>query len=395
MKKLLISLLLVLCILPLSAKPKHKQDKDGFVFTTVKENPITSVKNQNRSGTCWCFSGLSFFEAELLREGKGTYDLSEMFVVRNTYMERAENYVRLHGYSSFLAGGSFFDVLDCMKKHGIMTEEAYKGIMYNDTLFNFNEIDAVTQGYMDALVHSNLKKITTVWDEGLNGIYDAYFGEVPANFDYKGVNYTPQTFEKSLGLNLEDYVSITSFTHHPFYTKFPIMVPDNWRLADSYNVPVDEMMEIMDYCIMNGYTFAWGADVSEVGFTRNGIAVMPDAEMPADLTGSDMANWLKMSSKDKQKELTSKPLPEIKVTQETRQLGYDNWETGDDHGMLIFGIAKDQNGKKYYMMKNSWGTTSKYKGIWYVSETFMKAKTMNFMLNKNAIPAAIRTKLGL
>lgn len=397
MKRLILGMLALACVLPMTAQDAAKDEKEneGFVFTTVKENPITSVKNQNRSGTCWCFSGLGFFESELLREGKGEYDLAEMFIVHHTMTDRAENYMRLHGYSSFLAGGSFFDVLQGIRDYGIVPQSAYPGIMYGDTLPVHNELDATAQAYVEALATSHSKKLTPVWKKGLSAIYDTYLGELPTTFEYEGKEYTPESFRDHLGLNLDDYISITSFTHHPFYTTFPILVPDNWRLSDSYNVPMNEMMEIMEQAIMEGYTFAWGADVSETGFTRNGIAVMPDAAHGAELTGSDMAKWLGMDKKDRQKELTEKPLPEIKVTQEMRQQAYDNWETQDDHGMLIYGIAKDQNGKKYFMMKNSWGTTSQYKGIWYVSEAFMQYKTMNILINKKAVPRKIAKKMHI
>lgn len=233
-------------------------------------------------------------------------------------------------------------------------------------------------------------------ENGIQSIYDTYLGVCPKEFTYKGKTYTPRTFaDEALGLNMDDYVSLTSYTHHPFYTQFNIEVQDNWRNALSYNLPIDELMAVMENAINNGYTFAWGADVSEQGFTRDGVAVCPDAEKGAELTGSDMAHWLGLSQSDKRKELTSKPLPEITVTQEMRQEAFDNWETTDDHGMVIYGIAKDQNGKEYYMVKNSWGTEGKYKGVWYASKAFVAYKTMNILVNKHAIPADIAKKLGL
>ncbi len=370
--------------------------EEGFVFTTVQSNPITSVKNQNRSSTCWSFSALGFVEAELLRVGKGEHDLSEMFVVHHTMVDRATNYVRLHSESSFSPGGSFYDVLYCMKHYGLVPQEAMPGIMYGDTLPNHSELDAVAGAYVNAIAKGRFKKLSPVWKQGLSAIYDTYLGECPETFTYNGKAYTPQSFAAELGLNPDDYVSITSYTHNPFYSQFAIEVPDNWRNGLSYNVPMDEMMAILDYAVAEGYTIAWGADVSEDGFTRKGIGVMPDAEKGADLTGSDMAHWLGLSAQEKRGELTKKPLPEIEVTQEMRQEAYDNWETTDDHGMMIFGIAKDQNGKEYYMVKNSWGTTkSTYKGIWYVSKAFAAYKTMNFVVHKNAIPKDIRKKLGI
>ncbi len=364
---------------------------EGFVFTTVKANPITSVKNQNRSSTCWSFSSLALFESELLRLGKGEYDLSEMFVVHHTMLDRAERFVRLHGEGSFSPGGSFYDVLYCLKNYGIVPQEAMNGIMYGDTLPVHNELDAVVEGYVRGLL--KLKKLTPIWQKGLSAVYSTYLGECPETFDYKGKNYTPKSFVEMLGLPLDDYVSITSFTHYPFYSQFVIEVPDNWRLSQSYNVPIEELIAIMDNAIEQGYTLAWGADVSETGFTRNGIGVMPDADRGAEITGSDMARWTGLSKDEKRKELTQKPLPEIEVTQAMRQTAYDNWETTDDHGMLIYGIATDQNGKEYYMVKNSWGTDNKYKGTWYVSKAFAAYKTMNILINRNAIPKSISKKL--
>lgn len=376
------------------AKDKTKQEQ-GFVFTTVKANPITSVKNQNRSSTCWSFSTIGFLESELLRMGKGEYDLSEMFVVHHTMIDRAQNYVRYHGDSSFAPGGSAYDVIYCLKNYGMVPQEAMPGIMYGDTLPVHNELDAVAGAYTDAIAKGRLTKLTPVWKKGLSAIYDTYLGQCPEKFSYKGKEYTPQTFAASLGLNPDDYVSLTSFTHHPFYTEANIEVPDNWRNETSWNLPLDEFMAVIENAVNNGYTVAWGSDVSEQGFTRDGIAVMPDAARGAELTGSDMARWTGMKEEDKRKELTSKPLPEINVTQELRQEGFDNWQTGDDHGMLIYGIAKDQNGKPYFMVKNSWGTNNKYKGTWYASNAFVAYKTINILVHKDAIPAEIAKKIGI
>lgn len=376
------------------AKDKTKQEQ-GFVFTTVKANPITTVKNQNRSSTCWSFSTIGFLESELLRMGKGEYDLSEMFVVHHTMIDRAQNYVRYHGDSSFAPGGSAYDVVYCLKNYGMVPQEAMPGIMYGDTLPVHNELDAVAGAYTDAIAKGRLTKLTPVWKKGLSAIYDTYLGQCPEKFSYKGKEYTPQTFAASLGLNPDDYVSLTSFTHHPFYTEANIEVPDNWRNETSWNLPLDEFMAVIENAVNNGYTVAWGSDVSEQGFTRDGIAVMPDAGRGAELTGSDMARWTGMKEEDKRKELTSKPLPEINVTQELRQEGFDNWQTGDDHGMLIYGIAKDQNGKPYFMVKNSWGTNSKYKGTWYASNAFVAYKTINILVHKDAIPADIAKKIGI
>ena len=398
MNKLIALAALGLCFssVNVNAQDNTKEKEEGFVFTTVKENPITSIKNQNRSSTCWSFSGVGFFESELLRMGKGEFDLSEMFIVHHTMQDRGENYVRYHGDASFSPGGSFYDFVVCYNKYGMVPQDVMPGIMYGDSMHVHNELDAVAGAYVEAIGKGNHKKLTPVWKKGLESIYNTYLGECPKEFSYKGKNYSPRTFaDEVLGLNMNDYVSLTSYTHHPFYSKFIIEIQDNWRNGESYNLPLNEFMEVMDHAVKNGYTFAWGSDVSEVGFTRNGIAVYPDANKGAELTGSDMARWLGMSSTSKRNELTSRPLPEIEVTQEMRQEAFDNWETTDDHGMLIYGMAKDQNGKEYFMVKNSWGESGKYKGIWYASKAFVAYKTMNILVHKDALPKHIAKKLGL
>ena len=393
---LCLSLLLTSVLFAQQDSIAQEKKDSGFVFTTIKENPITSVKDQNRSGTCWAFSTLGFIESELLRMGKGEYDLSEMFVVSHTMMDRAEYVVRMYGDVQFAPGGSAYDIIYCLKYYGLVPQEAMPGIMYGDTLPNHNELDAIAKGYVKALTSNNLKKLSPVWKNGLQAIYDSYLGKIPEKFEYNGKQYTPMSFAQSLGLNADDYVSLTSYTHHPFYDQFVFEVPDNWRGDRMYNLPIDELMQVIDNALDKGYTMAWGADVSEIGFTRKGIGVMPDADKGADLTGSDAAKWLGLSQQDRKKELTSRPLPEMEITQEMRQKAFDNWETTDDHGMQIYGIAKDQNGKRYYMVKNSWGVErSDYKGIWYISEAFMKYKTNDILVHKDAIPKDIRKKLGI
>ena len=384
-----------MAFLPVAAQEEAKPaEEEGFVFTTVKENPITSIKNQNRSSTCWSYSGIGFLESELLRMGKGEYDLAEMFVVHHTMVDRATNYVRLHGDSSFSPGGSFYDVVYCMQNYGLVPQEAMPGIMYGDSLPVHNELDAVAEGYTNAIAKGRLKKLTNVWQKGLSAIYDTYLGECPETFTYNGTEYTPQSFADALGLNADDYVSLTSYTHHPFYSQFALEIQDNWRGGLSWNLPIEELMEVMDYAVNNGYTFAWGSDVSEEGFTRNGIGVAPDKTKMQDMTGSDMARWTGKAD-GKAPSATEAPCPELDITQEMRQEAYDNWETTDDHGMLIYGIATDQNGKEYFMVKNSWGESGKYKGIWYVSKAFVAYKTMNILVHKDAVPKAIAKKIGL
>ncbi|MBQ6548394.1 MAG: aminopeptidase [Prevotella sp.] len=402
MKKVLTLALVALIALSASAAKKKEATKNANkpVFTTIKENPITSVKDQNRSGTCWDYSTLSFFEAEILKATGKTYDLDESFVANKTYMERAIQVVRFHGDCQFAQGGSAEDVLATMKAHGIIPQGImpFPGSLYGDSLNNFNEFFSILEPYVDAVAKNKAKKISNAWKNGLQGILDAYLGKCPEKFTYEGKEYTPKSFMASLGINLDDYVSITSYTHHPFYTGFAVEVQDNWRFPLSYNVPMDEMMQIIDNAVEQGYTVAWGGDVSEDGFTRKGLAYAIDSKKTQQsLQGSDMARWLMMTTDKKRNIIDSLgcTVPEIVPTQEMRQERFDNWELTDDHGMLIYGVAKDQNGKEYYMVKNSWGETGDYKGTWYMTKAFIAANTMDFLINKNAIPAEIRKKLGL
>ena len=401
MKKILTLALTAIIALSASAAKKKEAAKDANkpVFTTIKENPITSMKDQNRSGTCWDYSTISYFESEILKATGKSYDLCESFVANKTYMERAIQVVRFHGDCQFAQGGSAEDVLHTLKTHGICPEGAmpFPGSLYGDSLNNFNEFFCVLAPYVNAIAKSDAKKLSGAWKVGMQGILDAYLGKCPEKFTYEGKEYTPQSFVKSLGLNLDDYVSITSYTHHPFYTAFPVEVQDNWRFPLSYNVPMDEMMQIIDNAIAEGYTVAWGGDVSEDGFTRQGLAYAIDSKATQSLAGSDMAKWLKLDKKAKTNIIDSLgcKVPEITATQELRQERYDNWELTDDHGMQIYGVAKDQNGKEYYMVKNSWGETGEYKGTWYMTKTFIAANTMDYLINKNAIPAEIRKKLGI
>jgi aminopeptidase C len=398
MKKILTIALLALIATGASAQEEKKKDNKP-VFTVVKELPITSIKDQNRSGTCWDYSTLSYFEAEILKKSGKTYDLCEAFVANKTYLDRAVQVVRLHGDCQFAQGGSAYDVLYAIQNYGICPEDAMPapGSMQGDSLFNFNEFFSIMEPYVNAVARNKANKISPQWKVGLQGILDAYLGKCPESFTYEGKTYTPQTFAKSLGLDWNDYVSITSYTHHPFYTSFPVEVQDNWRNPLSYNLPMDEMMRVIDNALAEGYTVAWGGDVSEDGFTRQGLAYSIDTKATESLQGSDMARWLKLSSAKKRDILEELgcTVPELTPTQEMRQQRYDNWELTDDHGMLIYGIAKDQNGKEYYMVKNSWGETGEYKGTWYMTKAFIAANTMDYMVNKNAIPKDIRKKLGL
>ena len=401
MKKLFTFALMVIVALSASAAKKKvpAKNQNKPVFTTIKENPISPIKDQNRSGTCWDYSTLSFFESEIIKATGKTYNLCESFIANKTYMERAIQVVRYHGDCQFAQGGSAEDVLATLKTWGICPADAmpFPGSLYGDSLNNFNEFFKVLEPYVAAVAKSDAKKISNQWKVGLQGILDAYLGKCPDKFTFEGKEYTPKTFMQSLGINLHDYVSITSYTHHPFYTAFAVEVQDNWRFPLSYNLPMDEMMQVIDNAIEQGYTIAWGGDVSEPGFTRQGLAYAVDAKQAQSLAGSDMAKWLKLTAKEKTNIIDSLgyTVPEVVATQEMRQERFDNWELTDDHGMLIYGVAKDQAGKEYYMVKNSWGETGAYKGIWYMTKTFIAANTMDFLINKNAIPADIRKKLGI
>lgn len=400
MRKIVIFALLAVFAASAGAQDKKEEKKDNKpIFTVVKQNPITSIKDQNRSGTCWAYSTLSFLESEILKKSGKTYDLSEMFVANKTYMDRATMAIRMHGDVSFAQGGSAYDPIYCWEHYGMVPETAMPlpGTLYGDSLANFNEFFAVLTPYVEAIAKGKQTKLTPAWKTGLQGILDAYLGKCPESFTYEGKTYTPKSFAASLGLDMKDYVSFTSYTHHPFWTAFAVEVQDNWRWPLSWNVPIDDLCKIIDNAIMNGYTVAWGGDVSEEGFTRSGLGIAYDLKKARDLTGTDADRWLKMSKVSKKSKLDSLGIsvPEIVPTQKMRQEAYDNWETTDDHGMQIYGIAKDQNGREYYMVKNSWGETGDYKGIWYMTKAFIAYKTMDFIVNKNAVPKDIRKKIGI
>ena len=391
MKKILtLALLALLATGANAAKPKKAARSNKPVFTTIKETPITSIKDQNRSGTCWDYSTLSYFESEILKATGKTYDLCEAFVANKTYMDRAVQVVRLHGDCQFSQGGSAYDVLHVLKNQGICPEDAmpFPGSLYGDSLNNFNEFFGQLEPYVAGIAKSTANKISSQWKVGLQGILDAYLGQCPEKFTYEGKEYTPKSFAASLGLNFDD-------SHHPYYTQYAVEVQDNWRNPLSWNLPMEDMARILENAVMNGYTVAWGGDVSEPGFTRKGLAYFVDTKKAEGLSGSDMARWLKLSPAKRTNLIDSLgcKVPELEPTAEQRQQRFDNWELTDDHGMLIFGIAKDQHGKEYYMVKNSWGETGDYKGIWYMTKNYIVANTMDFMVNKNAIPADILQKM--
>ncbi|MDD4630824.1 MAG: C1 family peptidase [Proteiniphilum sp.] len=369
--------------------------QNGYKFSVIRENPITPVKNQASTGTCWSFSGVGMLESELIRMGKGVFDLSEMYIVRRNYEDKAKKYARLHGNLNFSAGGSFADVIETIEEFGIIPEDAYTGLNYGSEKHDHGELDKVLKGYVDGIIGE--RSLSPVWFDGFSKILDTYLGSVPETFTYEGKEYTPHSFAAFLGLKQDDYISLTSFAHHPFYKPFAIEVPDNWRWATSYNLPMEELMEVMEHALMKGYTIAWASDVSETGFSRDGIAVVPD-ELSAANAGSDEARWLGLSSRERDANLRmrvgSEVLTEKQITQEMRQSAFDNYATTDDHGMQIYGIAKDQRGKKFFMVKNSWGEIGPYDGLWYASDPFIRYKTVSIVLHKKALPPEIAAKLG-
>ena len=399
MKRLMLSAVAFCLALTAAAQTDTNNDSaPGYQFTDVKVIETTPVKDQSRSGTCWCFSTLSFLESEIIKAGGEPMHLSEMWIVRHSFMDKAEKYVRMHGTLNFAEGGAAHDVTEGIREHGIVPFEVYPGLNYGTAKPDFHEISEVLKSYLDAVIRAAVNKpLSTAWKRGFNAILDEYFGVLPETFTYEGKEYTPESFAASLPISMDDYVDVSSFTHHPFYSRFIIEVPDNWMWAEVYNVPLEEMMQIVDNALENGYTVAWGTDVSEKGFSRTkGIGVIPEADLEG-MSGTEAERWGKLTEQEKEAALYKfdKPGKERTITQEMRQTSFDNWETTDDHGMLIMGVAKDQNGTPYYKVQNSWNTVAPYDGFWYFSKPFVAYKTTSLMVNKNAIPKEIAKKLGL
>ena len=378
------------------AQDEKKEAKEGYQFETIVDLPTTSVKDQNRSGTCWSFSGVSFLESEMMRMGKDPVNFSEMFIVRHCYADKAGKYVRLHGHLNFGPGGAFHDVLYVLKNYGALPEEAYQGLEYGEDSHVHGEMDEVLKNYVDGVIENKNKRISTAWQEGFDGILNAYLGTTPETFSYEGKNYSPIEFANEVvGLNADDYIQVTSFTHHPFYEPFIIEVPDNWLWGEVYNVKLDELMEIINNSLEQGYTVGWATDVSEKGFShRNGVAVVPEENLEV-LDDTERSRWEKLSEEELQKQLYSfdGPVKEKEITQELRQMGFDNYKTTDDHGMHIVGMVKDQNGTVYYKVKNSWNTDNKYDGYLYASENFVKLKTISIMIHKDVVPRELNERI--
>ena len=362
-------------------------DSTGFTFTDDISIATTPVKNQNKSGTCWCFAGTSMLEEDVLRKGGPELDLSEMYWVRQNYIDKAKKYISMDGKINFAQGGSVADVLEAAAQIGAMPEEVYSGLNYGDDKHSHYEMYDALKGYLDALLKRGDRNLSDAWLRGYTAILDAYLGEVPAEFTYKGKTYTPRSFAEEFKITPSDFVCVTSYTHHPFYTWFPLEIADNWRWGPSYNVPMNEMKKMVDGALAKGYTVAWAADVSEPGWQwRKGYAVLPQEKGPEDLSENEAAKWDQLSEKDR-KALSydiAGPVKERKVTQESRQKHFENKETTDDHGMVIVGTATDQEGNRYYKVKNSWDTNQLYGGYIYVSEPYFLDKTIAVTMHKDA-----------
>lgn len=372
-------------------------DTLGFEFKDVTLVPTTSVKDQNKSGTCWCFAGTSMFEDEIVRRGGKPLDLSEMFTVRQCYLDKADRYVRMYGATNFAAGGSIMDVPYVWKRYGAIPESAYPGLNYGEEKHVHGELDAILKAYLDVVVKKPNKRISTAWRQGVEAILDAYLGEVPETFEVDGKTYTPRSYADALGLVPDEYVALTSFTHHPMYEPFVLEVADNWLWAPYENVELNELKEVVDNAIANGYPVVWAADVSEDGFKwTDGVALMPKVRTADDMEGTELSRWVHLSDKErKEKQYDFKgPVEEITVTPEMRQEMFDRQETTDDHGMEIVGTATDREGNRYYKVKNSWDTNQKCDGFFYVSEPYFLAKTLSILVHRDALPKAIAKKLN-
>ncbi len=399
MKSLSTTMLFIALILNLQllAEEKEAEEKEkGYVFTDVITVKDTPVKNQYRSGTCWSFSGLGFVEAELLRMSGKEYDLSEMFVVNHTYSDKAKKYVRLNGHLNFGGGAEVTDVFRVINLYGMVPETAYTGLQYGEPMHTHGELDILLKNYVEAIIKNKNRRLTPVWHEAYDKVLSTYLGELPETFEFEGTEYTPAEFAKSTGFDVNDYVEITSYLHQPYYKEFVMEIPDNWLWAPIYNVRLDEMMNIIDYALENGYTIAWGADVSDKGFAwKKGVAIIP-AEEKDDLTGTEKEKWEALTKKEKEKAMYAfdGSVKEKEITPELRQEHYDNYLVTDDHGMLIVGTATDQDGNKFYKVKNSWGTEGHiYNGYFYASEAYVKLQTIGIAVHKKAIPKKVAKEL--
>lgn len=366
------------------SKNKSDQAKEKYKFKTLINVDASPVKNQGSSGTCWSYSGNSFLESEMMRTTDGFVDISEIYTARCAYIERARNYVRMHGNVGWGDGAELHDVVQVYGKYGALPYEAYTGLNYGTDKNRFGEMQAALKGFLEGIVKNKNGQLTKNWMPAFTAALDAYLGEVPETFEYKGQTYTPKSFaEKVVGLNANDYVEMSSFQYAPLYKPTMLMVPDNWSLQSVYNIKMKEMTEAVDNALERGYTVAWATDVSERYFSwRNGVAFVPEKD------------YVAMSAEER-KTMFDGPKPERTITAKDREDAFDNYTTTDDHGMHIVGLAEDQNGKEYYMVKNSWGDKNDYKGYLYVSKTFFEYKTTAILMNKNALPRSLKNNLGL
>lgn len=385
MKYILTLVLSGIGLLSFSQEKTNKKDSE-YKFTVVKNLENTPVQNQNQTSTCWSFSSLSFFESEMIRLGKGKdFNLSEMFVVRKVYPLKADNFVRMHGKTNFGEGGGFPDVIHVLKNYGMMPEENYTGKKDLSAPHNHKLLETTLKNILQPAALDETQKLDfNFLHNTVNAVCDEFLGKVPESFTYKGKTYTPKTYAEATGLIADDYVFLTSFTHHHPYSNFVLEIPDNWNWQTTYNLPLAEFQEVMQSAINNGFTFAWGADVSERTFLRaDGLAIIP--EKP-----------ISQMTEEERKSLSTKPVKQLTITPELRQLAFDNYDTQDDHGMHVVGIVKDQNGTTYYIVKNSWGKDSNQcDGYFYASESYVLYKTTSIMIHKKAIPASIAQKLGI
>ncbi len=375
-------------------------ENSEYKFTKLVHLDATPVQNQGYTGTCWSFSALSFFESELMRQGVKSPDLlSEMYVVRKAYESKAEKYIRMDGKINFSQGGAFHDIPFVIRKYGIVPLEVYEGLNYGSERHNHNEmfamLDGAVQGLLKHLGSRYTESVTTAWKTALNGILDAYLGKDIREFEFKGKQYTPKSYAEEIGLNMDNYVSLTSFTNHEMNKPCMLEIPDNWAWGNSYNVSLEDLMSACEYALENGYTLAWGADVSEKGFSfSNGLAINPINKSTISVSGTDNKNFSDAGAEKKSNAFKT-PVEEVEVTAEMRQAGYDNKTTTDDHGMHIVGLYKDQKGTKYFLVKNSWGTGNYPEGYLYVSESYFKWKTINVYLHKDGLSKPMKKKLNL
>ncbi len=384
--KITSTLLLFVASTQLFGQSYTTNKKDSEYKFTIQSLDVTPVQNQNQTSTCWSFSSLSFFESELIRLGKGKdFNLSEMFVVNKVYSLKADNFIRMHGKTNFGEGGGFPDVIHVLKNYGLMPEEVYTGKKDLKSPHNHKLLETTLSNILRPAAQDETQKIDFEFMHNtVAATVDEFLGKTPEQFDFKGKSYTPKTFAESTGLKADDYVFLTSFSHHPFYESFVLEIPDNWNWQKVYNLPLSELSDVMKSAIKNGYTIAWGADVSEKGFLRpDGLALVPEKPF------SEM-------NEEERKTLAIRPVKQLTITQELRQKAFDNYETQDDHGMHIYGLSTDQNNTPYYLVKNSWGTESNQcGGMFFASESYVLYKTTSIMLHKKALPPAIAKKLGI